>query len=138
MIVISTVELVAYIISGLAYDSFKGKSTIKVFVMSYIICLVGAIGILINDKEKLPYMDMICNFIVKIGTASSYQGVYIANVLFPVVFASTTFGICCMQGAIASMISPSVYELGDTIPWYIFIALSVLGIICSISLRDKS
>ena len=106
--------------------------------MSYIICLVGAIGILVNNKEKLPYMDMICNFIVKIGTASTYQSVYIANVLFPVVFASTTFGMCCMQGAIASMFSPSVYGLGDNIPWYIFIGLSVLGLVCSISLRDKS
>ena len=135
---ISTVELFAYIISGLAYDSFKGKQTIKIFVMSYIICLVGAIGIVVNDKEKLPYMDMICNFIVKIGTASSYQSVYIANVLFPVVFASTTFGICCMQGTIASMFSPYVYGLENDVPWYIFIGLSLLGLAFSLSLRDKS
>jgi hypothetical protein len=64
--------------------------------MAYVICLLGAIGIIINDKEKFNYLDMIFNFIVKIGTASAFQGVYIANVLFPVVFASTTFGVCCM------------------------------------------
>ncbi len=81
---------------------------------------------------------MICNFIVKVGAASAYQGVYIANVLFPVVFASTTFGVCCMQGAIASMISPNIYGLGPIIPWYIFIVFSLIGLAASLCLRDKS
>jgi hypothetical protein len=109
--VISTVELFAYMISGFAYDWFKGKPTIKLFIMSFSICLVGALGILINDKDNFPIVDMICNFIVKFGIASCYQGVYIANVLFPIVFSSTTFGICCMFGAIAGVLSPNIYEL---------------------------
>lgn len=109
--VISTVELFAYMISGFAYDWFKGKPTIKLFIMSFSICLVGALGILINDKDNFPIVDMICNFIVKFGIASCYQGVYIANILFPIVFSSTTFGICCMFGAIAGVLSPNIYEL---------------------------
>ena len=106
--------------------------------MSFSICLVGALGILINDKDNFPIVDMICNFIVKFGIASCYQGVYIANVLFPIVFSSTTFGICCMFGAIAGVLSPNIYELEAPYQWYVFITLSVLGIACSLALRDKS
>lgn len=136
--VISTVELFAYIISGLAYDWFKGKQTIKLFVLSFGICLAGSLGILANDREKLPYVDMACNFIVKFGIASCYQAAYIANVLFPIVFSSTTFGICCMVGAIAGVFSPNIYQLEVPYQWYVFIALSLLGLACSLALRDKS
>ncbi len=136
--VISTVELVAYIISGLAYDWFKGKQVKKLFLSSFTLCLFSAFGILLNDKENLPYVDMICNFLCKFGIASCYQGVYIANVLFPIVFASTTFGMCCMQGAIAGVLSPNVYQIDGDGPWYIFIGLACLGIVCTLLLKDKT
>ena len=111
LIYISTVELIAYIFAGIFFDSVKSKKSTKLFVFSYIICLFSGIGILLNDKEKLPYVDMICNFICKFGIAAAYQGVYLANILFPIVFASTTFGVCCMMGAVACLCAPSIYSI---------------------------
>lgn len=137
--IISTVELIAYVLSGLAFDWFKGKQSTKLFIFSFSICIVGAIGIIINGLGKEPHVDMICNFICKFGIASCYQGVYLANILFPIVFASTTFGICCMNGAFAGLLSPYIYDpSGEKVyPWLIFIGLSLVGIIFALLLRDK-
>ena len=58
------------------------------------------------------------------------------SILFPIVYSSSTFGICCMQGAIAGMISGYVYNLEGLMPWYIFIILSLVGILFALSLRE--
>lgn len=80
---------------------------------------------------------MSCNFICKFGIAAAYQGVYLANILFPIVFASTTFGVCCMMGSISGFFSSGVYSIDGTVPWFIFTALSTIGIICALMLREK-
>jgi len=85
----------------------------------------------------LEYLDLVSNFIVKFGIASAYQGVYMTSILFPIVYSSSTFGICCMQGAIAGMISGYVYNLDGFLPWYIFIVLSFVGILFAVLLRDQ-
>jgi hypothetical protein len=64
--------------------------------MSYLICLIGASGIMFGDPLNLPYLDLVCNFIVKFGIASAYQGVYLTSYLFPIVYNNSSFGICCM------------------------------------------
>lgn len=111
LIGISVVELFAYIIAGFFFDSVKTKKSTKLFIASYSICLVGGIGLLANDKDKAPYLDMIFNFTCKFGIASAYQGCYQSNILFPIVYASTTFGVCCMCGVISCLIAPFVYTL---------------------------
>jgi len=72
LIAISTIELFAYIVSAIAYDWFVGRQLTKMFVMSYVICLIGAAGIIIGDKNNKSYLDLISNFIVKFGIASAY------------------------------------------------------------------
>ena len=73
--------------------------------------MVGAIGILINDETKYPVLDLFFNYVAKFGIGSAFQAVYLANVLFPIVFSSTTFGLCCMMASTASFIS--IWEIYD-------------------------
>ena len=108
---ISTVELIAYIAAGILYDSVKSKKTTIVFVVSFAICIFGGAGLLVNDKQTLPYNDLIFNYICKFGIASAFQGVYLASELFPVAFASTTFGVCNLSGVISGFFSKYVYAL---------------------------
>jgi hypothetical protein len=137
LVAISTVELFAYIISALAFDWFKGRQTTKLFLFSFVICLVGSAGILFGNQTDLKYLDLVSNFTVKFGIASAYMGVYMTSVLFPIVYSSSTFGICCMSGAIAGMNSGYVYNLEGFLPWYIFIGLSFVGILFAVSLKGK-
>ncbi len=137
LVAISTVELFAYIISALAFDWFRGRQTTKLFLFSFTFCLLGSAGIIFGNPTNMQYLDLISNFIVKFGIASAYQAVYMTSILFPIVYSSSTFGICCMQGAIAGMISSHVYALDGLLPWYIFIILCIVGILFAVTLRDK-
>jgi hypothetical protein len=59
-------------------------------------------------------------------------------VLFPVIFASTTFGVCNMMGTISAFFSVDVYSsLQSITEWYLFAGLCVLGIITSLFLKEK-
>lgn len=70
--VISTIELVGYIVGSLVFETFRRKRCTYLYVLSYAICLIGAIGVLINDREEFPYVDMICNFFCKFGIAIAF------------------------------------------------------------------
>jgi len=111
LIAISTVELIAYIAAGLFFDRMRSKQTTKLFVVAFGICLIGGTGLIATDRNRNPYVNLISNFICKFGIAAAYQNVYNANGLFPLVFASTTFGICCLMGALSAFFSEHVYNL---------------------------
>lgn len=110
LIFITVVELFAYIIAGFAFEQFGSRSAAKLFVISFSISLVGAIGILTSDPVENPYLDLTYNYICKFGIAAAFQGVFLSTtVLFPIIFASTTFGICNMMGTISAFASVDVY-----------------------------
>jgi hypothetical protein len=138
LIMISTVELVAYILSGIAFEKFSSKKSTKLFIVSFIITIAGALSIILNDKDQMPYLDMIGNFVCKFGLASAYQGVYLVNILFPIVFASTTFGVCCLMGAVSSFFSQDVYGIPGNTPWIVCIGLCFVGIMLALAIRDKN
>jgi MFS family permease len=104
-ITISVNEMIAYIIADFVFEGFKTKKSTKLFFYSYSICIVGALTIMINNEKEYPVIDMIGQFICKFGIASGFQACYLANVLFPIIFASTTFGVCVMMNSVAAFCS---------------------------------
>jgi hypothetical protein len=135
--VISTVELFGYIAGGLLFESFKVKPSTKLYLISYTVGLVASLGIVFNDPEENEVLDMLLNFLCKFCVAMGFQGVYLSNYLFPIVFSSTTFGLCCMMGSTAAFISIwSIYDFADNQPWLIFIAFSILGIILALLQKE--
>jgi hypothetical protein len=128
----------AYIIADFVFASFKSKRSTKLFLYGYSICLVGALTIVLNDVEKYPAIDMIGQFICKFGIASAFQACYLANVLFPTAFSSSTFGVCVMMNSLASFCSVFIiYDFETKDPWYVYIGCCCLGMICSYLLRDN-
>ncbi len=105
LMAISVVELIGYVVGGFVFESFKVKPATNLYMISFTICLVGSLGILLNDEEENPWLDLVFTFISKFGVAMAFQGVYLANVLFPIVFSSTTFGVCCMMGSTSAFVS---------------------------------
>jgi hypothetical protein len=138
-IAISINEMIAYIIADFVFASFKTKKSTKLFMYAYIICLIGAATIMINNEEEYPVIDMIGQFICKFGIASGFQACYLANILFPTVFSSTTFGVCVMMNSLASFCSIFIiYDFTTKDPWYVYIGCCLLGMICCFLLRDNN
>jgi hypothetical protein len=135
---ICCLELVAYIVSEQVFEKVFKKNKVKnLFYFSYFFCLIGGIGIIINNPEEHPYLDLIFQFIAKFGCASAYMSAYMTTYLFPVVFSSSTFGFSVMFGSISSFVSQwTIASYDNNLPWYIFIGLSGAGIIVAFFFRE--
>ena len=72
LMAISVVELVGYVVGGFVFESFKVKPATNLYLVSFIICTVGALGILLNDEVENPWLDLIFNFISKFGVAMAF------------------------------------------------------------------
>ena len=126
-------ELFAYIAAGLLYETFKSKPCTKLYVISFVICIIGAVGVLTNDEKESPWADLFFDYLSKVGISMAFLGVYQANILFPIVFSSTTFGICAMMGSTASTISIfSIYSIEGKDGYWIFMGLCIVGIVFSL------
>lgn len=101
-IVSSVSEVIAYLVSGALYSTIGPKIS---FVSSFALAIVGSIFYVIfgDDHENLiPLMVLSSKF----GISSSFNVVYLANNLFPSIYASTTFGIFNIFARLASMLAP--------------------------------
>jgi len=135
---ICVLELIAYIVSEQIFEKvFKTDKVKKLFYTSFIFCLIGGIGIVVNNPEEHPYLDLTFQFIAKFGCAFAYMSAYMTTYLFPVVFSSSTFGFSVMCGSISSFLAGyTIASYEHNIPWYIFIGFSGLGIIVTYFFRE--
>ena len=108
-------------------------------MLSYTVSIIWAIVLMFNNAEEYPVIDMISQFICKFSIACAFQACYLANELFPIVFASTTFGACVSQNSLASYVSIwIIYDYTSKWPWYIYIGFCFVGMLCSLLLRDPN
>ena len=134
-IILSTVELAGYIFAGVFYDRLGPK---KLFFISYVLSIVGGIGVLIANVSELYYMDMICTYLAKFAISSAYNGVYNANSLFPIFFSSTTFGVCNCFGGFAYIIGTFLLDLSENLNFILFITFSGIATLLSLFIKDTS
>ena len=101
-IVSSVSEVSAYLITGALYEKIGTKIS---FIGSFIIAIVGSM-FLITLEDKFPLFMPIMILGSKFGISGSFNVVYLANGLFPPIYASTTFGLCNFFSRLASMLAP--------------------------------
>ncbi len=65
------VELVGYVTADFVFESFKTKPCTKLYLVSFTICLIGSIGLLINNKQS-NIADLIFNYVAKFGIAFAF------------------------------------------------------------------
>ena len=74
--------------------------------------MIGGIGILCSTTDAYhPFVEMAFAFISKFGISGAYQGIYMANSLFPVIFSSTTFGICNISGGSSQILAAHITNM---------------------------
>lgn len=101
-IVSSVSEVIAYLISGALYSTLGPKIS---FIGSFSIAIVGSVFYVIfgeAHKTLIPVMILGSKF----GISGAFNLVYLANSLFPPIYASTTFGIFNIFARLASMLAP--------------------------------
>ena len=103
--ILAAIELVSYIISGILYDKLLGGRRKHVFTISYVVVLIGILTLMSIDAVNNPLSDLAATYIAKAGVSSAYQSIYLINSIFPVIFASTTFGLCNTFGGLSSILS---------------------------------
>lgn len=95
-------EVVAYIVSGALYNTIGTKIS---FIGSFVLAIVGSIFYIIfgaAHKSLIPVMILGAKF----GISGAFNLVYLANTLFPPIYAATTFGIFNIFARLASMLAP--------------------------------
>jgi hypothetical protein len=101
-IVSSVSEVCAYLISGALYDKIGPKVS---FIAAYSISIVGSIFYIIfgtANKSLIPVLVLVTKF----GVSAGFNLVYLANSLFPPIYAATTFGFCNVFARLTSVMAP--------------------------------
>ena len=133
-IVSSVSEVTAYLVSGALYEKIGTKVS---FVGSFIIAAIGSIFLItLGDTYKLFVPLMVLGS--KFGISGSFNVVYLANGMFPPIYASTTFGVCNFFARLASMFAPPFAEFPKPLPMIIFcIMASVAGVVAMFLRTEK-
>lgn len=124
-------EVIAYIVSGALYNTIGTKIS---FIGSFSLAIVGSIFYIIfadSHKGLIPIMILASKF----GISGAFNLVYLANSLFPPIYAATTFGIFNIFARLASMMAPQFAEFHKPIPMIIFCIMAGAALILSLFLR---
>ena len=129
-IVSSVSEVSAYLISGILYQHLGTRLS---FVASFTIAIIGSILYIIFG-DTYPYLIPFMVLGSKFGISGSFNVVYLANSLFPPIYASTTFGICNAFARLAAMLAPQFAEISKPIPMVSFCLMACAAAIASMFL----
>ena len=76
---------------------------------------------------------------MNLGTVATFGNLYIGHMdLFPIVFSTTSMGICNIIARVITVTAPLVAEIDEPIPEIIFFILSVIAVIISLFIRKKT
>ena len=129
-IISSLSEVAAYLVSGAIGAKLGNRVCL---IVSFLIALVGSILLVLYEDMGHSVMAMI--LATKFGISSCFSAVYLANSLFPPLYASTTLGICNFLARLVSMIAPPFAEFDKPLPMILFALLSLAGTFVSMFLR---
>ena len=104
--------------------------------MSFSIALIGSLLYVFIGKTY-PAIVPVLLLLGKFGLSGAYNIVYLANNIFPTIFATTCMGICSIFARSATFFSALMAELPEPIPMIIFSVLTGLPIILSFFLVIK-
>lgn len=132
-IVSSVSEVTAYVLSGALYGTIGPKVT---FMASFAIAIVGSIFYIMfgqTAKSLIPVMILGSKF----GISSAFNSVWMANTLFPPIYASTTLGLCNAFARLSSMLAPQFAEFAPPTPMILFCIMAACAGVSSLFLITK-
>jgi len=126
-ITVAAFELTAYMITGVLFSRVGAK---RFFFMAYMLAIIGGLGVMIIDE--IPELELMFSYLARFGISATYQAVYLNNDLFPIIFASTTFGVCNIFAGISNAISIEVTLLEEDPMMFIYLGFAIAAAILSL------
>lgn len=131
-IVSASSDIVAYTVAGLLIDRLGLKPS---YLTSFVICCIGAtMYILIGNENPslIPIFLLVSNF----GNSWCLNIDWNANaMLFPVIFTSSTNGICNLFARLTNILAPQFAEFGQPVPILIFGGMCLMGTFLALFLK---
>ena len=113
----------------LALYFYKCMSARNVMILFFTIQILGAIPLCMQFNESelytkhiLPISLLLCTF----GSSGQFCNLYLAHLdLFPLVFATTTMGVCNIVARTVTIFSPLIAEISYPVPAITFTVMSL-------------
>ena len=129
---VSCSELLAYVLSGLILTRLGLKYS---YFFSFFIVICGSLLYLIL-RESHEHLTPLLLIAASFGISASLNIDWNGNALiFPVIYASSTNGICNLFARMSNIMAPQAAELQQPTPLVIVAVLSLIGFLLSGSLQ---
>ena len=93
----------------------------------------------VGTSEEYKMMVAACVVLVAYGTYGSLLSLYISHPsFFPVVFRTTTLGVCNVGGRICAILAPLIAELPEPFPQKTLLIISLTAFIVSFFIEEKT
>ena len=125
-----------------AYIAYKYSNTKKVMFLFFMISALGSIPVIFSQGTSegfKKYIVPVCLWIGNFGSCANFSNLFIGHLdLFPLVFATTTMGICNVIARGLTVFAPLVAEVEEPYPEIIYTVLCFMAAITSFFIREKS
>ena len=108
----------------------------------FVLASIGSFPVMFSEMASENYRNYfvpVCLFVMNAGVSASFANLYIGHLdLFPMVFASTSMGICNILARFITILAPMVAEVSEPVPEIVFTTVCIIAAIVSIFVRNKS
>ena len=124
-----------------AYYAYKCMHTRRVMLMFFLISAFGSIPVIFSENASdtfKAYVVPACLTIANFGSCGNFSNLYIGHLdLFPLVFGTTTMGICNVIARFLTVFAPIVAEVEEPYPEIAYTVLCFVAAITSLFIKDK-
>ena len=99
-------EITALLIAGALSVNFGLKCSI---IMAYFVALIGSI--LLFSFQSYESAIPVFLVLLRFGLGSSFGLIYLANIIFPIEYATQTLGFCNTMARMCTVASPILVEM---------------------------
>ena len=119
------------------------KSSVRVaLTFLFLLSVAGSFPVIFSEGASQTYRDYVvptCLFIMTVGMSATFGNLYMGHMdLFPIVFSTTSMGICNIFARTCTVFAPIVAEVAEPTPEIIFTSLSLFAAICTLFIRKKT
>ena len=135
----SIADTVARPIGFILYRYLSAKSALTVL---FSVSFFGSFPVMFSEGASENFEEFvvpICLFIMNLGTSATFGNLYMGHMdLFPIVFSSTSMGVCNILARAFTSLAPIIAEIPQPTPEIIFTTLSLTAVIVSLFIRPKT
>ena len=121
---------------------YRRLNTRQALTFFFGLSALGSLPIMFSETASENFKNQIVPyslFVMNLGTSATFGNLYLGHMdLFPIVFSSTSMGICNIIARIVTSVAPIVAEIDQPTPEIIFSTLCFLALILSLFVREKT